>query len=88
MTRRPFIPRRMPRTVWLIAATSTVLMSGFGMIVPLIPVYAKQLGATATELGLLMAGLFAGRLLAQGIESRHLRDKASIVDICRKHVLR
>jgi MFS family permease len=40
-------------------------MSGFGMIVPLIPVYAKKLGATATELGLLMAGLFAGRLLAQ-----------------------
>jgi len=65
MRTRPFFPRRMPRAVWLIAATSTVLMSGFGMIVPLIPVYAKQLGATATELGLLMAGLFAGRLLAQ-----------------------
>ena len=30
----------------------------------------------------------SGRLLAQGIEARHLRDKAAIVDICRKHVLR
>ncbi|MCP4600624.1 MAG: MFS transporter [Proteobacteria bacterium] len=65
MTKRPFIPRKLPRGVWLIAATSTVLMSGFGMIVPLIPVYGKQLGATAGELGFLMAGLFAGRLAAQ-----------------------
>ncbi len=40
-------------------------MCGFGMIVPLIPVYGKRLGATSTELGLLMAGLFAGRLVAQ-----------------------
>jgi MFS family permease len=35
------------------------------MIVPLIPIYGKQMGATGGELGLLMAGLFAGRLLAQ-----------------------
>ena len=63
--KRRFFPRRMPKGVWVIAATSTVLMSGFGMIVPLIPVYGKKLGASATELGLLMAGLFAGRLLAQ-----------------------
>lgn len=59
------IPRGLPRGVWVIAGTSTVLMSGFGMIVPLIPVYGKQLGATAGELGLLMAGLFIGRLVAQ-----------------------
>lgn len=49
----------------MVAATSVVLMSGFGMIVPLIPVYGKELGATALEIGLLMASLFAGRLLAQ-----------------------
>jgi MFS family permease len=40
-------------------------MSGFGMIVPLIPVYGKQLGATTTHIGVLMAGFFAGRLVSQ-----------------------
>ncbi len=65
MTRRTLFPRKLPRGVWLIAATSTVLMSGFGMIIPLIPVYGKELGASAAELGLLMAGFFAGRLTAQ-----------------------
>ncbi|MDJ0762063.1 MAG: MFS transporter [Myxococcota bacterium] len=64
--KRSSIPlRRLPSTVWIVAAASTVVMSGFGMIVPLIPVYSRQLGASAQELGLLMAGLFCGRLLAQ-----------------------
>jgi MFS family permease len=35
------------------------------MVVPLIPVYGKRLGASHLELGLLVAGFFAGRLLAQ-----------------------
>ncbi len=56
---------RLPKGVWLIAATSTVLMSGFGMIVPLIPIYGHRLGASAGELGFLMAGLFIGRFMAQ-----------------------
>jgi len=30
----------------------------------------------------------AGRLLAEGIEARHLADRASIVNICRDCVLR
>lgn len=57
--------RQLPSGVWVVAATSVVLMSGFGMIVPLIPVYGKVLGATPLEIGLLMAGLFTGRFLVQ-----------------------
>ena len=35
------------------------------MIVPLIPVYGDRLGASHSQLGLLVAGFFAGRLVAQ-----------------------
>ena len=59
------LPRGLPLAVWLIAGVGAVLMSGFGMVVPLLPVYGTQLGAGPVELGLLMAGFFAGRLVAQ-----------------------
>lgn len=65
MKTRLFMPPRLPPGVWVVAVSSTIIMSGFGMIVPLIPIYGKQLGATASQLGLLMAGLFVGRLIAQ-----------------------
>lgn len=65
MIGRSLFPRGLPRGVWILAATSAVLTSGFGMVVPLIPVYGRRLGASHLELGLLVAGFFAGRLLAQ-----------------------
>ncbi len=65
MNANSIIPRNLPRGVWVVAFSSTIIMSGLGMIVPLIPIYGKELGATATQLGFLMAGLFAGKLLAQ-----------------------
>jgi len=57
--------RGLPRGVWILAGVSALLTSGFGMVVPLIPVYGRRLGASHLELGLLVAGFFAGRLLAQ-----------------------
>ncbi len=65
MSARRYLFGQLPWQIWLIAATSAVVMSGFGMIVPLIPVYGERLGATAFDLGLLMSAFFVGRLLAQ-----------------------
>jgi MFS family permease len=40
-------------------------MSGFGMIIPLMPVYAQDLGATGSQIGLVIASFYFGRLLMQ-----------------------
>ncbi len=59
------IPRGLPRGVWVVTVTSAVLMSGIGMIVPLIPAYTESLGASAADLGFVMASFFIGRILGQ-----------------------
>ncbi len=82
MNPRKLIPRGLPAGVWIIAASSAVVMSGFGMIVPLLPVYAEQLGASELTLGLMMAGFFVGRLVIQlpaGIVTDRLGRKTTLV---------
>jgi MFS family permease len=59
------VPRGLPRGVWVVTVTTAVLMSGFGMIIPFMPVYAKSLGATATQLSWVMGGFFIGRMVGQ-----------------------
>lgn len=39
----------------LLFAVMFLVMVGFGIIIPVIPFYAEELGASPTELGLLMA---------------------------------
>ena len=65
MTNIRFFPRGIPRRVWILSTVSAFLSTGLGMIVPLIPVYGDRLGASHFQLGLLVAGFFAGRLVAQ-----------------------
>jgi DHA1 family quinolone resistance protein-like MFS transporter len=62
---RKIIPKGLPRGVWVVTITSAVLMSGIGMIVPLIPAYTESLGASAADLGWVMASFFIGRILGQ-----------------------
>jgi len=38
-------------------------MLGFGIIVPLLPFYAKSFDAPAWQIALIFSGLFGGRLL-------------------------
>lgn len=40
----------------VVVSTMCISMLGFGIVVPLLPIYADQLGATALEIGLIMAG--------------------------------
>ncbi|HPX19205.1 MAG TPA: MFS transporter [Deltaproteobacteria bacterium] len=41
------------RILWLLSAISFVVLLGVGIVVPLLPVYARSLGATATQVGLI-----------------------------------
>lgn len=65
MSLRTIIPKGIPRGVWGLCATCALVSTGFGMAVPLIPVYGSRLGASALQIGLLMSGFFAGRLIAE-----------------------
>jgi MFS family permease len=55
----------LPRGIWVVAATTAVLMCGMSMVGPFLPVYAKDLGATAMEIGVMMSGFYLGRLVMQ-----------------------
>ena len=63
--------RAVPAVVWLVAGISTILMSGFGMVIPLLPV----LGAGPLELGLLVAAFFLGRVVTQ-MPAGHATDRS------------
>lgn len=44
------------RTFVILVATMFISMLGFGIVVPLLPIYADQLGASALEIGFINAG--------------------------------
>jgi DHA1 family multidrug resistance protein-like MFS transporter len=50
------------RNVLILALTLVVIMLGFGIVIPVLPFYAEQLGATGRQLGMLMA-IYAGTQL-------------------------
>lgn len=41
------------RLLWLLSGISFVVLLGVGIVVPLLPIYARSLGATATQVGLI-----------------------------------
>jgi MFS family permease len=43
------------RSVAILFAVLVVVMLGFGIIIPILPLYARSMGATSLHLGLLMA---------------------------------
>ncbi|HEY55137.1 MAG TPA: MFS transporter [Dehalococcoidia bacterium] len=51
------------KAFFVLVATMLISMLGFGIVVPLLPIYADQMGATALEIGLINAG-FSLALLA------------------------
>ena len=51
------------RTLYLLSAAVMVAMIGLGIIWPLIPVYARELGATGFQLGLIIASFPLARTL-------------------------
>jgi DHA1 family multidrug resistance protein-like MFS transporter len=43
------------KNLYILAAVLTVVMLGFGMVMPIFPFYVESMGASGTELGLLLA---------------------------------
>lgn len=66
--------RQLHWTVFILAFANGVIMTGFMMLLPLLPAYALQLGFGEYEIGLLVASFFIGRVIFQfplGILSDH-----------------
>jgi DHA1 family multidrug resistance protein-like MFS transporter len=51
------------RNVYILSFTLAVIMLGFGMVIPIMPFYIERLGATGTQLGLLVASYGVMRLI-------------------------
>lgn len=52
-------------SIFVLALSSGVIMTGFMMMLPLLPQYAEQLGFGEYDIGLLVAAFFVGRVLLQ-----------------------
>jgi len=52
-------------SIFALAVSSGVIMTGFMMMLPLLPQYAQQLGFNEYDIGLLVAAFFIGRVLLQ-----------------------
>ncbi|MFA6001377.1 MAG: MFS transporter [Thermoleophilia bacterium] len=62
-------------SIFALSFSSAVLMTGFMMLIPLLPRYADQLGFNEYEVGLIVAAFFIGRVLFQfplGVLSDHI----------------
>lgn len=57
--------RRLHWSIYSLALASGVIMTGFMMLLPLLPGYAQQLGFSEYDVGLLVAAFFIGRVLFQ-----------------------
>lgn len=57
--------RQLHRSVYIISLANGVIMTGFMMLLPLLPSYASQLGFNEFTIGVLMASFFIGRVLVE-----------------------
>lgn len=67
--------RQLPFSIYALSAASGVVMTGFMMILPILPAYSDELGFNEFEIGLLVASFALGRVLFQfpvGILSDHI----------------
>ena len=58
------------RPLWVLMATVFVDMVGFAMVLPLLPFYAKDFGASPTVIGLLIAAYSVAQLLSAPLWGR------------------
>ena len=62
-------------SVYSLSLAAGVVMTGFMMILPLLPLYGQQLGFSEFQIGMLVASFFLGRVLLQfplGVLSDHI----------------
>lgn len=52
-------------TYYLLCAVALLVMSSTSIIIPLIPLYARQIGARGVTIGLVVAGYWISRILLE-----------------------
>ncbi len=55
--------RQLHGSIFILALANGVIMTGFMMVLPLLPRYANELGFSEFQIGLLIASFFVGRVL-------------------------
>lgn len=60
----------MSHALWALAGSTALCLLGVGMVVPLLPLYARQLGATGTQVGLLYGAFSLTRALSSPLAGR------------------
>jgi DHA1 family multidrug resistance protein-like MFS transporter len=63
------------KAFFVLVGTMLISMLGFGIVVPLLPIYADQMGASALEIGFINAGFSLTLLVALPIMGR-LSDRS------------
>jgi multidrug resistance protein len=58
------------KRLWVLMATAFIDMVGFALVLPLLPLYAKDFGASATTIGFLLASFAAAQLLTAPLWGR------------------
>src|SRR3954454_19182466 len=63
LIRRRFAASDMPREVWVLGAVAFSVALGFGIVAPVIPVFARKFGVGQTAAGLVLSAFAFMRLL-------------------------
>jgi len=64
---------RLPREVWILAGVNFLIAVGFGVMSPILPVYARTFGVTSFMIGLVVSSLSVLRLSTMPVSSWLLR---------------
>lgn len=73
--------RQLPFSIYALSLASGVVMTGFMMVLPILPAYSTDLGFNEFEIGLLVASFAIGRVLFQfpvGVLSDHIGRRGII----------
>jgi len=65
--------QRLPRTVWVLSGVAFCIAVGFGVMAPILPLYAREYGASGFLIGLLFGALSVFRLLTMPFAGVFLR---------------
>ncbi|MCL2470618.1 MAG: MFS transporter [Propionibacteriaceae bacterium] len=66
-------PLRLPRDVWILATVGFLIAIGFGVMSPILPIYARTFGVSSFLIGLVVSSLSILRLTTMPVSSWLLR---------------
>lgn len=60
----------LPRTTWILTVAGFILAVGFGVVIPVLTPFARTLGATSFQIGMVVSGFAFARVLTSPFASR------------------